>query len=192
MQINDYDSYENGCFERLDFDERVLQEISFYRCTFAASSFQYAQLIDCEFQECSFEGCNLSLVLLANSKIIDTEFKDSKLLGINWGNLGPVIVAKFFNCLMDRSAFSGQNLMKVIFSSCSLQNASFSDSNLSRVKFDDCDFSGCQFHQTNLSSADFSTSRNYFISAETNKINKAKFSLPEAVSLLANLGIELK
>lgn len=192
MQINDYDSYENVNYDTLDFDDRVLREVSFYRCTFAASTFQYAQLFDCEFQECLFEGCNLSLVLFANSKIIDTEFKNSKLLGINWGNLGPVIVAKFFNCLMDRSAFSGQNLMKVKFAACSLQNASFSDSNLSRVEFDDCDFSGCQFHQTNLSSADFSSSRNYFINAETNKINKAIFSLPEAVSLLANLGIELK
>ncbi len=60
------------------------------------------------------------------------------------------------------------------------------------VKFEDCDFVGCQFHQTDLSSADFTTARNYFMNAESNKLKKTKFSLPEAVSLLANLDIELK
>ncbi|WP_320006402.1 pentapeptide repeat-containing protein [Maridesulfovibrio sp.] len=192
MQIIDYESYENCHFEHLELDEAVLQEVSFYRCSFASSSFQYAQFIDCEFQECSFNGCNLSLVLLANSKIIDTEFCNSKLLGINWGNLGPVILARFSNCLMDRSSFSGQNLTKVYFGSCSLRDASFADSNLACVKFDDCDFLGCQFHHTNLACSDFSSSRNYFINAETNEIKKAKFSLPEVLSLLANLEIELK
>lgn len=71
-------------------------------------------------------------------------------------------------------------------------DAAFSDCKLARVKFDDCDFAGCQFHQTDLSNADFTSSRNYFMNAETNKLKKTKFSLPEAVSLLANLEIELK
>ncbi|HAS88705.1 MAG TPA: hypothetical protein DCS48_05295 [Desulfovibrio sp.] len=192
MQINNYKSYENIQFQSLDLADQTLAEVCFYRCTFKVSSFQYTELVDCEFQECAFMGCNLSLAVFANSKVIDTEFRDSKLLGINWGNLGPVIVARFTNCLMDRCAFCCQNLLKVKFSSCSFREAAFSDCKLARVKFDDCDFAGCQFHRTDLSYADFTLSRNYFMNAETNKLKKAKFSLPEAVSLLANLGIELK
>ncbi|NDV28023.1 pentapeptide repeat-containing protein [Desulfovibrio sp. JC010] len=191
MQIVDFESYENDLFEGLDFNDQTLQEVSFYRCSFESSSLQYAEFIDCDFQECSFIGCNMALTVFANSKLIDIEFRDSKLLGINWGNLGPVIRANYSNCVMDRCAFSSQNLVKVKFSFCSLKDAAFSDCKLARVKFDDCDFAGCQFHQSDLTSADFSTSRNYFMNAETNNLRKAKFSLPEAVSLLANLEIEL-
>lgn len=128
---------------------------------------------------------------MLNTRILETVFNGSKLLGINWGSAGPVIRAEYINCLMDNCAFSGMNLTKVKFESCSLKEASFSNCKLVNVKMDECDFSGCQFHKTDLSKADFSSSRNYYINAETNILKKTKFSLPEAVSLLANLNIEL-
>jgi len=43
-----------------------------------------------------------------------------------------------------------------------------------------------------LSFTDFTTSRNYQISSEQNILKKTKFSLPEAVSLLANLDVVIK
>lgn len=84
------------------------------------------------------------------------------------------------------------NLTKVKFEKCSLKESVFSNSKLQKVKFSECDLSQCQFHQSDLSYADFSTSRNYFMSADSNKLHQAVFSLPEAVSLLANLDIKLK
>ena len=125
MHIVDFESYENIQFENIDLEDHTLQEVTFYRCTFEASSFQYTELIDCEFQECQFIGCNMAVAVFSNSKVIDTKFHDSKLLGINWGNLGPVIVASYSNCLMDRCAFSSQNLLKVKFNSCSLRKQLF-------------------------------------------------------------------
>lgn len=184
-------SYENVSFRGADLSHLSVNEAVFYRCTFTACLFQYADLVDCDFQECTFLGCNLSLASFVNSRIIDTEFNNSKLLGINWGTAGPVISAEYNNCLMDNCAFSGMNLTRVKFESCSLVDAAFSDTKLTKVKMADCDFAGCQFHQSDLSRADFSSSRNYFINAETNKLHKTKFSLPEAASLLANLDIEL-
>ncbi len=186
------ENYENVAFSELDLTEKNLCGTTFYNCSFTKSSFQYAHLVDCEFQNCTFRNCNLALVQLNNTKIIDTDFHDSKLLGINWGSVGIVIVASYTNCLLDNCAFSDMNLTKVKFNSCSLVEASFSHTKLARVKFDDCDLASCQFHQTDLTRADFSTSRNYYMNAETNKLSKTAFSLPEAVSLLANLDIELK
>ncbi|WP_320171021.1 pentapeptide repeat-containing protein [Maridesulfovibrio sp.] len=192
MDINNSGSYEDVLFQNIAMEERTLKEVSFYRCKFQQADFQYAEFRECEFQECVFDDCNLALAVFNSTKVIDSEFNGSKLLGINWGNLGPVIIARFYNCLMDRCSFSGMNLTKVGFEDCSLRDASFADCKLARIKFDNCDFSGCQFHQTDMSRADFSTSRNYFMNAETNKLTKTCFSLPEAVSLLANLDIVLK
>lgn len=63
-----------------------------------------------------------------------------------------------------------------------LKGADFSGTDLKKSTFQDCD----------LSKADFRGAKNYFISTESNKIKKAKFSMPEAVSLLGNLDIMIE
>ncbi len=185
------ETYDDTIFTDIDEDSTSIEESAFYRCRFENSSFQYSEFIDCEFQECSFHNCNLSLAGFINSRIIDTEFYGSKLMGINWGNAGPVIVATYINCLMNNCSFSGMNLTKVRFESCSFVESSFTDNKMCKVVMADCDFSECMFHQNDLTGSNFISSRNYFMNSDTNKISKAKFSLPEAVSLLANLGVEL-
>lgn len=186
------DDHEGELFEGVDFSSDVLKDISFYKCEFLRSSFQFSEVVNCEFKKCKFTNCNLSLAKLNNTKIIDTEFVDSKLLGINWSDVGVVIIAAYRNCILDSSSFNDMNLTKVGFSGCSLVESVFSNVKLQRVKFDECDLSGCQFHNSDLSHSDFSTAKNYFISADSNKLHQAIFSLPEAASLLANLDIKLK
>lgn len=185
------DTYDNAVFNGLDVSNSSFDSVSFYRCRFERCNLQYVELRNCEFEQCSFNNCNLSLAVLNNTKVIDTGFYDSKLLGINWSNVGVVIVASFVNSVLDNCAFGCMNLTKVKFNSCSLVEAVFSDTKLKRVKFDDCDFERCQFHQSDMSHADFRTSRNYYISTDSNNLHKARFSLPEAVSLLANLDIKV-
>ncbi|WP_051677058.1 pentapeptide repeat-containing protein [Maridesulfovibrio frigidus] len=172
--------------------DESLKDISFYNCQFIKSSFQFANLVSCVFENCTFSNCNLALAKLKNTNFIDAEFIDSKLLGVNWSSVRVVIVASFVNCLLDSSSFSDMNLAKMKFVSCSMIEAAFTNTKLTRVKFDDCDLARCLFSGADLSFADFSTSRNYYMDAESNKLHKTIFSLPEAVSLLGNLDIELK
>jgi len=47
------------------------------------------------------------------------------------------------------------------------------------------------FENTILEKVDFSTSFNYSIDPEMNKIKKAKFSLPEVIGLLNKYDIEI-
>ncbi|SDL51830.1 Uncharacterized protein YjbI, contains pentapeptide repeats [Maridesulfovibrio ferrireducens] len=190
--VHDNETYENEVFKALDVSDELLRDVSFYNCRFVGSSFQFADLRGCAFEKCTFSNCNLALAKFHNTKFIGAVFNDSKLLGINWGSTGVVISASYVNCLLDSSIFSDMNLGKVKFISCSMVEASFLNTKLVRVKFDDCDLKRCQFSQADLSSADFSTSRNYYMNASSNKLHKTVFSLPEAVSLLANLDIKLK
>jgi len=47
------------------------------------------------------------------------------------------------------------------------------------------------FAHTNLEYADFTTSYNYSINPETNRIHKAKFSMPEVLGLLSHYDIQI-
>jgi len=93
---------------------------------------------------------------------------------------------------MDNCSFSSMNLSKYKFINCTLRDASFMDTKLAHAIFEECDLRNCTFHNTDLSHADFSSSYNYFMSADTNKCHKTMFSCPEAVSLLSNFDITLK
>lgn len=78
-------------------------------------------------------------------------------------------------------------------------NAKFEDSKIVGVNWTeadlaqaDCrktDFSRSRFMHTDLSGADFRDAKNYIIHPALNKLSKAKFSLPEAMSLLYCLDI---
>ncbi len=83
------------------------------------------------------------------------------------------------------------SLQHTIFKNCLLKEVDFSESDLHKAQFENCDLMGAVFRQTNLQGADFSSAKNYMIDPQFNRIKKAKFSLPEAASLLVGLGIEL-
>jgi fluoroquinolone resistance protein len=185
-------SYEDEHFQSVSADNIRLEDTSFYRCRFTGCSLQYSIFLECLFEDCIFTDCNLSLAEMLGSTIIDTVYKDCKLVGINWGGSGKIFSASYSGCILNSSVFSDKNLYKFIFNKCSFVEASFTHCKLAYAVFDDCDMEKCQFQNVDLSYADFSTSRNYFVGSENNKLHKTVFSLPEACSLLGNLDIVLK
>lgn len=188
MPFSDTLDHEHAKFFHLECAED-LEGISFYGCLFQNCSFQSRRLTECVFDDCTFVGCNLSLVTMDGAIFTGAEFRDCKLLGLNWSGTGGFLSASYSGCLMENNAFSDMNLSRFRFSSCRLTASTFSNTRLRNAVFDDCDLSQCRFHNADLSFADFRTSRNYFVNAEANTLNKTRFSLPEAVSLLANLNI---
>ena len=69
--------------------------------------------------------------------------------------------------------------------------AFFEDCRLSGADFSDCLLRGAAFSHNDLSSADFRGAAEYSFSIEGNQVKGAKFSMPEAVSLLYGLGLEI-
>jgi len=184
--------HEGKTFTGIEGDNAALHSANFFQCIFRNTSLQYAKLADCSFEQCVFDCCNLSVAQLRSTKIVGTKFTNSKLTGINWSSSSGVFSASFNGCVMDNCSFSSMNLSKYKFINCTLRDASFMDTKLAHAIFEECDLRNCTFHNTDLSHADFSSSYNYFMSADTNKFHKTMFSLPEAVSLLSNFDITLK
>lgn len=128
----------------------------------------------------------------------DTSFSDCKMVGIDWTaarwrksmtKKKRVFPLSFQKCLLDYSMFIAMDLYGVRFEECSLREVGFESADMQRADFTNCDLSGAIFADTYLTEADLSRARNYTISAKTNTITKAKFSMPEATALLYALDI---
>jgi uncharacterized protein YjbI with pentapeptide repeats len=75
---------------------------------------------------------------------------------------------------------------------CEVHNSDFEKANLSKAILTSSDFLNSTFSNTNLSLADLTDAKNYRIDPNNNNIRKAKFSLPEAITLLDSWNIEIK
>lgn len=165
----------------------VFEGCSFIRCNFSGSAFKR-----CHFIDCSFEHCDLSNLQLIGASLRDVNFKDCKAVGINWTSATSISHLGFERCILNYAVFTGLDLRNYFFKSSVAREADFAEANLSDVNCRGTDFAGARFSTTNLSKADFRGATNYSIRPDSNKLKKAKFSLPEATLLLYGLDIELE
>ncbi len=178
---------------------QTLTGIEFNDCTFLHCVFQEVTFRDCKFHRCAFKKCDLSLVKLDGTAFTETKFEDCKLRGINWttsawgrSKLAVMKPVDFTGCSLNYNVFMGMSLRRVLMTQCTALDVGFEDANLSEADCRETDFAGSRFARTDLTGADFRRARNYSISPLTNKIKGAKFTLPEAMSLLEGLGIDLE
>ena len=163
----------------------------FIRCSFAESVFS-----SCRFISCTFQSCDLSLAQVPGCTFSNTRFKDSKVIGIDWTQadwsaptLGDPI--GFSKSTLNHSTFIGLSLRAIEVRDCSAVDVDFREADLSQADFTGTDLSNSLFANTDLTAADLSRARNYHIAPHQNTLKGAKFSMPEAMSLLHNLDIDL-
>ncbi len=167
----------------------------FIGCSFQSCLFAQSEFIDSRFSECQFLECDLSLINLEGSSFSDVEFRSSKVLGVDWTRakwetrLGAPL--RFVECALDHSTFIGLDLKEIAFVDCKLIGVDFRGADLTRADFSGADLLEALFLDTRLEGANFRTARNYNIHPTQNQLEGARFSVPEAFSLLRNLDIEL-
>lgn len=192
----------DGCqFEKLNLaGSSLLNSKYFFSSVFIDCDLSNCEIYESTFRDCKFINCNLSL-----SKFTDTNFSDitltsCKLIGIDWTalereNRHPKKRKKFSitfqNSILDYSVFIGMNLYSASFIDSTLKEVSFENANLESANFKNTDLIGSSFRDTILLKADFSTAINYTINASINQVKGAKFSLPEAITLIHALEIEI-
>jgi uncharacterized protein YjbI with pentapeptide repeats len=93
---------------------------------------------------------------------------------------------------LNYSAFIGLKLEKIRIKDCISREVDFSDANLEQADFGGTELENAIFRNSNLAGANFVGAKNYFISPQNNRLKGAKFSLPEAMSLLYGLEIVLE
>ena len=186
------EEYSETVFEKLAFDREEIRNKVFQDCVFRKCDFSECDLTGTEFSDCRFESCRINLSRFTNVSVKSMAFIDSKLVGIDFTRCTiNFFELTFEGCLMDACNFSGLPMAKTNFEGCTIRECLFGETDLRKAVFANCDLEGSSFHGTNLEEADFLSARNYLIDPTANKIEDARFSLPEAVSLLRAFKIKL-
>lgn len=178
------DFYKEQSFEKLNLKDQKYIHVEFYKCSFASCIFTKSLFENCVFEKCSFSGCDLSVAKFSGSSFIDVKFIDSKLIGIDWTLVQKPISVNFTKCILNESTFYKMDLRSAEITECIAHNSDFENTNLTKADCRKTDFLNAKFSEADLSYADFTEAINYSINPNNTKIKKAKFSLPEAVSLL--------
>lgn len=178
--------YENQIFEK----QESINKGEYDNCTFKNCALSAQDLSNFSFIECTFEQCDLSSVQVRNTSFKGASFLHCKLLGVNFSEVNAFLLDFSFSyCMLSYSSFYQLKLPKMAWKNCMLEEADFSEAELTSTQFIDCDLRGAMFDQTNLEKSNLSTSINYTIDPENNRIRKAKFSRDGAMGLLAKYDI---
>lgn len=184
------DDYWEEEFENLD--EKELVSIYFDSCTFINCDFSEAIMNKCKFTECTFINCDLSLSSLKSCTFNDVNFKKSKLIGISWSSCVEPFDVSFDTCNLSQNSFHMLDLRHMQFINSFIKDSGFEECNLESSSFNSSDLELTVFINNNLKKANFESARNYLIDPKYNDIEKAQFSLPEALSFLSLLPIKIK
>jgi fluoroquinolone resistance protein len=196
LEIQPQTQYTGQILKEAHLKQPQLTSSEFYDCTFVHCSFAESLFIHCRFIHCTFKQCDLSLVQVSNSAFSAVKMERSKILGVDWTRadwsstrLGDPI--GFFKCDLSHSTFIGLSLRGIHIRDCIASNVDFREADLSQADFAGTDLTESLFSKTNLTEADLSRARNYHIDPGQNILKQARFSLPEAMSLLYSLDIVL-
>ena len=185
-------SYEDRHFTNLSCQDAELTGIEFFQCRFDACQFLRSTFRRCRFEECVFEKCDASLLKVSESSFIGVRFLHAKVLGIDWTQATTPLTLAFHGSNISHSMFVWLSLQRMEMVECVAREVDFTGTNLMRANLGKTDFLGSRFLDTNLSYANFSKAVNYAIDPKANRVKKAVFSMPEAMSLLDTFDIVLK
>jgi fluoroquinolone resistance protein len=188
--------YADQTFKELRLERGEIVSSEFHDCVFFHSSLVESVFRQCRFVECVFTECDLSLMRVPESRFTSTRWESCKVIGVNWAEAdwpktGLANPIGFFKSAISHSTFIGLALTGIVIKDCVATDVDFREADLSGADFGGTDLSQSLFGHTDLSEADLSCARNYYIDPSQNVLRQARFSLPEAMSLLHSMDIVL-
>ena len=194
--ISSNTEYSDLVFNNLHLQSEQILSSEFFDCVFSDCSFAESIFQKCRFVNCAFQKCDLSLAQVPESIFFTTRFEESKIIGVNWAQadwpgsgLGKPIT--FIKSAISHCTFIGLSLKGIQIKDSIAIDVDFREADLSRADFSGTDLSESMFKDTNLTESDLSQARNYDIDPGQNVLQGAKFSFPEAMSLLYSMDIIL-
>jgi fluoroquinolone resistance protein len=163
---------------------KTFEDCIFENCHFLECSFEKSRFIDCQFL-----GCIISIANLSGCRFIHPVFNKCKVMGIDWTKTTLLQDPEFHNCQIDLSNFRMLEIPKTRIINCEAKEADFAETDFTDAVLTGTNFEDSLFFKTNLSKADLRGASNFNIDITNNTIKNAKFSYPEAVSLLNSLDI---
>ncbi len=182
---------------KLIMEDTTLEDQTFLECVFSNCQFLSTRIKRCMFRNCTFQNCIFVGVDWDFSSMMDGKFFDCVCVGVNWSLLKtkirrnePIYEAK--NTFFKYCSFYQMGLRRFHFETCRFQESYFEECNMQECHMEQIDFGKTQFRGCDLRKADFRGAVGYVIDLQQNKLQDAKFSFPEVITLLDGLGIRIE
>jgi fluoroquinolone resistance protein len=184
-------------FTGLSFAGEVFESCDFADCVFVDCSFTKCELDHTTLNECRFVRCEITGLRSVSSSVQSLDFEDCRLQEIEWAPLlssgafpDPIHTLK--DCSLKYNTFTEMNFNRFDFSNGNeIVGSMFAKCEMQLVNLKGTELHETEFYQCDLRKADFRDATGYKVDILGSRLKDAKFSLPEAVNLLADLKIKL-
>ncbi len=177
-------------FEQIDFQVQPYTTGEYENCSFVKCNFAGVILDGSIFINCTFTDCDMSVVKVNQVVFNDTHFVGCKLIGILFDSCKEYgLDVSFNNCNIDNASFYGTKIKGLRFVKSSVKSVDFTNTDLNTAVFDDCDLLHAKFDNSIVEKVDFTTSYNYTIDLDANRVKKSKHSVQGAMGLLGKYDI---
>jgi uncharacterized protein YjbI with pentapeptide repeats len=181
-------TFEIECFLEKSLEYKDFERCIFIGCDFAEASFLGVAFIDCIFKDCNFKDAKINYVGFR-----DVHFTNCDFTEVNFAMLDSLLFGfGFTHCTLDYAKFYTLKMPGTVFTSCSIVAADFMAADISSVRFDNCNLHKSIFLDTIANKADFSTSYNFVIDPDKNKLKKAIFSTDGLKGLLTKFDLVIR
>ncbi len=175
-------------FDDSNTSYKEFENCTFIDCDFRTCTFKTVTFVDCIFTNCNFKATAINYVSLRG-----VQFNGCDFTAVNFAMTDQVIYEFHFkDCLLDYAKFYALKLRKMQFINCSLIAVDFMGSDLSEALFDNCNMRHAVFIDTIAHKADFSTSYDFVIDPEKNKLKRAIFSTEGLKGLLTKYDLVIR
>jgi len=189
----DEQEYSSTSFSGLELTEADLSGRSFWDCSFSDCDLSYASLKDASLEGCVFKDCKLANTALDGAKLMNCSFDGCKLVGLRFFTCSAMsFEIHLKDCRLELCNFSDLHMKRSSIVDSSVGECYFQNTFLVEANFSGSRFDGTLFHACDLQRANFLLASGYAIDPTTNKVRKAKFSLPDAVNLLSGFGVDIR
>ncbi len=182
-------AFEDETFSDLNLQAADLRGKEFYRCTFSNCTLQESHWGRARLEACVFTGCDLTRAKFADTSLREVRFEGSKLMGIDWTDVGTFPEVTFEGSNLRYCTFAGLSLRKTSFLNCTALEMNFIDTDLSESDFSGSDISGSNFRGCTLTKTDFGGAQGVFIDPTRNRVKATRIPVDAAVNYAQTLGL---
>ena len=187
--LEEGDFFADVTFSDLKIESADLSNREFERCTFRRCTLPHSRWVETRLEDCVFERCDLLQMVPEKLALRGVTFADTRLMGVDWSQLGTMPVVQFERCDLRYSSFVALKLRRTRFVSCNAREAVFIDVDLSEADFTDTDMPGSTVQGCVLVKTDFRLSTGLLFNPQANQVKGARISVETAVALAQSLGM---
>jgi uncharacterized protein YjbI with pentapeptide repeats len=185
----DGDFFADEVFSDLALAAADLSGKEFARCTFRRCKLPESRWARTKLEDCVFEDCDLTGMLPHELALRGVVFKGTKLMGVDWTELGKLPDVSFERCDLRYASFVKQRFRATRFVGCIAREASYLEVDLTEADFTDTDLTGSTIRGCSLGKTNFSHAIGVFFDPQHNKVKGARIAIEAAILLVQSFGM---